>query len=101
MKYCQPSTHGKNPIGEIDYDYISSDIEFWGNTVVCYVLGAHPLFAVLHGFIQRLWAKYGINKIVMLKNGIILVRFDSAEGKNEVIQGGIYHFDNKPLIVKA
>ncbi|XP_060170291.1 uncharacterized protein LOC132601199 [Lycium barbarum] len=37
----------------------------------------------------------------MLKNGIVLVRFDSAEGKNEVIHGGIYHFDNKPLIVKA
>ena len=42
--------------------------------------------------------------MLMLKNGIILlrlVRFDTAAGKNEVISGGIYHFDNKPLIVKA
>lgn len=37
----------------------------------------------------------------MLKNGIILVRFDTSEGKNEVLQGGIYHFDNKHFIVKA
>lgn len=37
----------------------------------------------------------------MLKNGIVLVRFDSGMGKEEVLQGGIYHFDNKPLIVKA
>lgn len=36
----------------------------------------------------------------MLKNGIVLVWFDTAIGKNDVIQGGIYHFDNKPLIVK-
>ncbi|XP_060217031.1 uncharacterized protein LOC132644453 [Lycium barbarum] len=36
----------------------------------------------------------------MMQNGIVLVRFDAAEGKNEVIHGGIYHFDNKPLIVK-
>lgn len=37
----------------------------------------------------------------MLKNGVILVRFDIEVGKNEVIEGGIYHFDNKPFIVKA
>ncbi|KAH0657386.1 hypothetical protein KY289_026134 [Solanum tuberosum] len=43
----------------------------------------------------------GINKISMLKNGIVLARFDTAEGKNVVIQGGIYHFDNKPFIVKV
>ncbi|WMV06757.1 hypothetical protein MTR67_000142 [Solanum verrucosum] len=30
-----------------------------------------------------------------------MVRFNSEEGKLEVLQGGIYHFDNKPLIVKA
>ncbi|KAH0636704.1 hypothetical protein KY289_036619 [Solanum tuberosum] len=37
----------------------------------------------------------------MLNNGVILVRFDSETGKNEVLRGGIYHFDNKPFIVKA
>lgn len=37
----------------------------------------------------------------MMKNGIVLVGFDRAEGKDEVIQGRIYHFDNKPFIVKA
>ncbi|XP_009594786.2 uncharacterized protein [Nicotiana tomentosiformis] len=62
---------------------------------------AYPLFSVIKGFIQRLWVKYKVNKIVMLKNGIILVRFDSELGENEVVQGGIYHFDNKPFIVKA
>lgn len=69
--------------------------------VVCYVLGGHPPFIVMQGYILRLWAKYGINKISMLKNGVILVHFDTENGKNEAIQGGIYHFDNKPFIVKA
>lgn len=30
-----------------------------------------------------------------------MVRFDSEVGKNEVVEGGIYHFDNKSFIVKA
>ncbi|XP_070051743.1 uncharacterized protein [Nicotiana tomentosiformis] len=101
LEYVAPKTHGESPIVEIELDDISSEIEFWKNADVCYVLGAHPPFAVIQGYIQRLWAKHGINKISMLKNGVTLVRFDSEIGKNEVIQGGIYHFDNKPFIVKA
>ncbi|KAH0678960.1 hypothetical protein KY284_020045 [Solanum tuberosum] len=68
---------------------------------LCVVLGAHPPFSILNGYVQRLWGKHGINKVHMLKNGIVLVRFDSIAGKNEAIQGGIYHFDNKPFIVKV
>lgn len=64
-------------------------------------IGGHPPFSVLNGYIHRVWAKNGINKVAMLKIGIVLARFDTNVGKDEVIQGGIYHFDNKPFIVKA
>lgn len=79
----------------------NSEIEYWKNSIVYYVLGAHPPFTVLKGYIQRMWGKHGINKTVMHINGVMLVRFDTVVGQNEVIQGGMLHFDNKPLIVKA
>ncbi|KAG5619842.1 hypothetical protein H5410_005060 [Solanum commersonii] len=101
LEYVAPSNTGKSVYVEIELNDISSEIEYWKNSVVCYVLGAHPPFEVIKGFIQRIWGKHGINKIVMLKNGVVLVRFDTGLGKNEVIQGGIYHFDSKPFIVKA
>lgn len=97
----EPAVHGEVSVCEIDLEDINSEIVYWKNAVVCYILGDHPSFAVLNGFIQRLWAKYGINKVVMLKNGILLVRFDTELGKNEVLQGGIYNFDSKSFIVKA
>ncbi|PHU02607.1 hypothetical protein BC332_27858 [Capsicum chinense] len=37
----------------------------------------------------------------MVKNGLVLVRFDTAEEQNEVVQGCMFHFDNKSFIVKA
>lgn len=37
----------------------------------------------------------------MRENSVILVHFEIMEGKKEVLQGGIYNFDNKPFIVKA
>ncbi|KAG5624322.1 hypothetical protein H5410_009540 [Solanum commersonii] len=41
-----------------------------------------------------------IDKIAMLKNGVLAVRFETVIRKHEALQGGIYHFDNKPFIVK-
>lgn len=64
------------------------------------MLGASPPFGVLIGFIRRIWTEYKIDKIVTLKNGIILVKFDSIETRDEVLQRGFYHFDKKPFIVK-
>lgn len=64
------------------------------------MLGAYLLFEVIKGFIQRLWSKHGINKISMMKNWVVLVIFDIAEGQNEVVQGIIIHFNNKSLLLK-
>ncbi|XP_070006789.1 uncharacterized protein [Nicotiana sylvestris] len=100
LEYVAPTVQGESSIVDIELEDIASEIEYW-NPVVCYVLGAHPPFPVLNGYIQRIWAKHGINKVSMLKNGIVLVRFDTELEKNKAIQGGIYHFDNKPFIVKA
>ncbi|XP_019237195.1 PREDICTED: uncharacterized protein LOC109217410 [Nicotiana attenuata] len=101
LEYVQPRKIGENQIIEIEVDDTSSEVEYWKNAVICYVLGAHPPFTVIQGYIQRIWGKHGVDRIVMLKNGVIVVRFDTAIGKQEVIEGGIYHFDNKPLIVKG
>lgn len=37
----------------------------------------------------------------MLRNEIVLVRFDCENGKSVVIEGGIYYFDNKIFIIKS
>lgn len=37
----------------------------------------------------------------MLKNGVTLVKFENMNGRDEVIEGGVFHFDKKPVVVKA
>lgn len=101
LEYIQPKLYGESRVSTIELEDISSEIEYWQNAIVCYVLGVHPLFTVIQGYIKKLWAKHGINKISMLKNGVILVRFDSTIAKQEVLNVWICHFDNKPFIVKA
>ncbi|KAF3653433.1 hypothetical protein FXO37_16988 [Capsicum annuum] len=83
LNYVVPITKAEQLMVEIEEDDISSEVECWKNAVVCYVLGAHPPYVVLNGFVQRIWGKLGIDKVVMLKNGILLVRFKDAAGKTE------------------
>ncbi|KAG5616778.1 hypothetical protein H5410_016602 [Solanum commersonii] len=74
-------------IVEIELEDISSEITYWGNAMVCYVLGAHPPFQVIQGYIQRLWGKYGIDKVAMLRNGVLVMLFETKIGKQEILQG--------------
>lgn len=100
LEFINPESYNNQLIREINLGDISSKIEYWKNAIICYILGAHPSFTVLNGFIQRMWRKYGINKVAMMRNGILIVRFESEDGKIGILEGGIYHFDNKPIIVK-
>lgn len=43
LEYIAPKNTGESQIVEIKYEDIESEIEFWKNIIVCYVLGAYPL----------------------------------------------------------
>uniref|UniRef100_A0A3Q7JDU5 DUF4283 domain-containing protein n=1 Tax=Solanum lycopersicum TaxID=4081 RepID=A0A3Q7JDU5_SOLLC len=78
LDYLAPEKHGEGSIIDIDFEDIESEVNYWNNVVVCYVLGAHLPFTVINGYIQRIWAKYGFNKMAMLKNGVMIAMFNSV-----------------------
>lgn len=39
--------------------------------------------------------------MAMMKNDILLIKFNITEGKKKVLDCGLYHFDSKPLIMKS
>ncbi|KAK9668763.1 hypothetical protein RND81_13G084800 [Saponaria officinalis] len=81
-------------------DEVKEELNFWKHVVYCFILGANPPWDVIEGFVYRIWAKYKIDSISFLHNGVFLVRFADEESKNGVLQQGHFLFDNKPLIVK-
>ncbi|XP_019263718.1 PREDICTED: uncharacterized protein LOC109241432 [Nicotiana attenuata] len=96
LEFVEPIVHDETPVCEIETEDIKTEIEYWKNVVVCYVLGAHPPFTVINAYVRRIWEKHGINKVSMLKNGIVIVRFNTSIGKNEVLQGDM-EFTNEEL----
>ncbi|XP_074318694.1 uncharacterized protein LOC141655516 [Silene latifolia] len=79
---------------------VKEEIEYWTNSVYCFILSANPPVEVVDGFIRRIWAHLPLDKVSFLPNGVFLVRFATSTAKDRVLQQGHFLFDNKPLIVR-
>ncbi|XP_021836936.1 uncharacterized protein [Spinacia oleracea] len=88
-------TESNNPV-EIELEDIQEEVEFWMSVVVCYVVGANPPINVMEGFIRRIWKHLNVDKVVMVKRGVFIVRFFTMDSRDKVLDGH-YFFDSKPL----
>lgn len=94
--------NGEN-IGEnikIIFDDIRFEVEYWNLVVLCGVLGENLFLQVMDGFFYRIWGKMGIDKIVVVVKGIFIVRFNSIENVNKVVDDGCFMFDKKLVIIQ-
>ena len=100
LQFVEPQQGHYITYSKIEIVGIDPEILFWESLVVCYVLGASPLLPVLVGFLNHISNKFLIDKIVMLKNRVTLLWFESIDTYNKVLMQRVYQFDKKPLIVK-
>ncbi|KAM3309356.1 hypothetical protein P3S67_011100 [Capsicum chacoense] len=91
-----PSPRVKITIGDVQ-----DESEFWGNAVICYMMGSSPPQSVMEGYFNRIWKGKGVDKIAQVHRGVFLVRFSTHEEKVKVIDEGVVMFDRKPIVVKA
>ncbi|XP_030510959.1 uncharacterized protein LOC115725539 [Cannabis sativa] len=79
---------------------MEDEIAYWKSSIVCYVLGANPPLSVLDGFVRRIWSGK-IDKVGLLSYGVFLIRFDTMEHRDEVLNGGYIFFNKRLVIMKA
>ena len=65
------------------------------------MLGANPPFDVIKGFIKCISVPLDIDKILYVRRGVFLVRFENEQDKMQVKKKGTYFFDSKPFLVKG
>lgn len=47
LEYVSPKVQGESQVGAIELEDITSEIDYWKNAIVCYVLDAHRPFVVI------------------------------------------------------
>ena len=48
-------------------------------------MGADPPFEVMDGFVHRIWKLMDIDKVLMVRKGVFLVRFNNLLDKMTVV----------------
>lgn len=79
---------------------IRPKVDYWKNVVVCYILGVKPPYRIVDGSIRRIWRKYGVDKVLMMKSGLFVVRFHSLDCKNQAMDVGPILYDSTPVVVE-
>ncbi|KAL2930853.1 putative Nudix hydrolase NudL [Bienertia sinuspersici] len=46
---------------------IQPELDYWASSIYCYIIGANPPVAVMEGFINRVWRKYDVDKVIGVK----------------------------------
>lgn len=101
LRYIPAQVIDGRKCAQIEREDVASEIEYWQSAVLCSVLGANPPLEVMKGYINRIWGNYEIDKIILVKRGLFLVRFAQLQDKQAVEKRGVYFFDRKPFLVKG
>lgn len=86
---------------QLNPEDIAGEVAYWQNAVLCCVLGANPPFEVVKGYVHRIWNHLAIDKVLLIRKGLYLIRFHEQSDALLVAQKGVFYFDHKPFIVKA
>lgn len=90
---------GEKSCVKITEEDVEEEITFWNSAIVCYVLGANPPMNIIEGFFRRVWAGK-VDRVGSPRHGIFIVRFNSVEIRDDVLQKGVVFFNKRPVIMK-
>ena len=93
------NSSSRKPI-KIGFDDIIDEVHYWGNAVVCFVLGANPPLHVMKGYVKRIWKDLSFEKIIMVAKDVFLVHFVEQQDREIACDMNGFMFDKKPFIIK-
>ena len=58
------------------------------------------LFPVVDYYVRNVWAKYGLQRVMMNAKGFFFFKFNSKKGVDDVLDNGPWLIRNVPIILK-
>ena len=79
---------------KIGKEDVELEIAYRQQAILCCVIGANPTPAMdlIDGFIRHIWEAYAIDKVVMVRNSLLMVMFANMKDKLAIVQKGVYFF---------
>ncbi|CAK8530536.1 unnamed protein product [Lathyrus sativus] len=100
MEYVAPKVVNEMIEIDIEQEDIETEIRFWDNAIILYVVGDDLSMNTVKNFMQRTWNFVKIPDLYYHDDGYFLLRFNSQKDKETVMMKGSYTIRNIPMILK-
>ncbi|CAK8568835.1 unnamed protein product [Lathyrus sativus] len=100
MEYVAPKVVNGMIEIDIEQEDIETEIHFWDNALILYVVGGDLSMNMVKNFMQRMWNFVRIPDLYYHDDGYFLLRFNSQKDKETVMMKGPYTIQNMPMILE-
>lgn len=100
LDFIPPVILDGKTVVQIEESEIAQQTKVWGNVLVLFVIGVKPSYAYMTSYIARTWNRVTAPELFSHDDGWYIAKFQSWDDKNEILYGGPYTLNSKPLILK-
>ncbi|CAI9095384.1 OLC1v1031323C1 [Oldenlandia corymbosa var. corymbosa] len=100
LDYYELEDKDGKKIAKVQEKDLMPEIDYWKSSVLSFVLGASLPFKVMDAFYRRLWKHIGVDKVLVLPNGLYVIHFKTFEVAGEAVKEPITYLGSNPVIIK-
>ncbi|CAK8576489.1 unnamed protein product [Lathyrus sativus] len=98
MEYVAPKLVNGVVEIEIEQEDIETEVQFWDNALILYVVGEDLSMNTVKNFMQKMWNFVKIPDLYYHDEGYFLLRFNSHEDRDVVMMKDPYTIRNMHMI---
>lgn len=84
---------------EIEEEDVESEIRFWENSLIMYVIGTNLSMNAMKNYMTMLWNFVTLPGMYYNEEGYFILKFRNGDDRDEVMIKGPYTIQNKPMIL--
>ncbi|XP_058733321.1 uncharacterized protein LOC131604923 [Vicia villosa] len=84
---------------EIEEKDVESEIRFWENSLIMYVIGANLSMNAVKNYMIRAWNFVALPEMYYNDEGFFILKFRNGDDRDEVLMKGPYTIQNMPMII--
>ncbi|XP_058775015.1 uncharacterized protein LOC131649265 [Vicia villosa] len=99
LQYVAPKINDGIIEVEIEEKDVESEIRFWENSLIMYVIGTNVSMNAMKNYMSRVWNFVALPDMYYNDEGYFILKFKNGDARDEVMMKGPYTFQNKPMIL--
>ncbi|XP_020258878.1 uncharacterized protein LOC109835307 [Asparagus officinalis] len=96
LNFIQPS---KANTVSFSMDEWKEGEDYWKFALIGHVIGVNVKFKSMETYVNKLWGKFSIPKVHLIKQGLFLFEFQSEYQMKEILEAGPWFFGSRPFVL--